>query len=324
MREIEAAVLRGPETMQVETVELAGPEADEVLVDVRAVGVCHTDLHQYFGHGTVSYPIVLGHEAAGVVRETGVNVDRIEPGDHVVLVVITHCGRCQACERGEPYHCEDDLDIAFGGTLADGTRRLSKDGEPINHFFAQSSFATEAVVPARTAVPIPDDVPFASAALLGCGASTGIGAVLNTAAVSPGSSVAVFGCGGVGASAIQAATAVGSTPVIAVDVVPEKLDAARTIGAKHAVDASETDPVGRIRELTGGGADYTIECVGDSDTIEQAIAAAREGGTATIVGSARGEESFAVDPRRDMLPGGKSIYTRTRSTQVLMADLPGR
>jgi Zn-dependent alcohol dehydrogenase len=322
MRTIDAAVLDGPESIRIETLELADPQRDEVLVDVRAVGVCHTDIHQYLGDGEVSYPVVLGHEAAGVVRETGPGVSGLDPGDHVVLAVITHCGRCPACERGQPYHCENDIDIAFGGGLVDGTRRLSVDGEPVNHFFAQSSFATSAVVPAQTAVRVPDDVPFAPAALLGCGASTGIGAVLNTAGVEPGASVAVFGTGGVGASALLGARAVGATPRIAVDVVPAKLDAAADLGATHTVDASETDPVERVRELTDGGAAYTFECLGAPEVMEQTVAAAREGGTATLVGAHHGGETFAVDPWRDMLPGGKTVRGCVAGSMRPAVDIP--
>jgi len=322
MHEIEAAVLRGPGELSVESLTLDDPGRNEVLVDIRATGVCGTDVHAYHGNTPAPYPVVLGHESAGVVVETGPGVSDLDPGEHVVLAVITHCGHCAACERGEPYHCEGDIDLAFGGTLPGGERRLSKDGEPINHFFAQSSFATKTVVPAQTAVPLPRDVPFAAGALLGCGAATGIGAVYNTAAVEPGGSVAVFGCGGVGTSAVLAANSVGATPLIAVDIDPVKRELGADLGATHTVDPAADDPVERIRDLTDGGVTYAFECIGNTTVMEQAIAATREGGTATLVGAHHGDDTITVDPTRDVLPGGKTIRGCVAGSMRPAVDIP--
>jgi len=297
MRRIDAAVLRGPRDLRIETLELGEPKADEVLVDVRATGVCHTDYHRYAGDAEVETPVVLGHEGAGVVEAVGEAVTAVEPGDRVVLTANPSCGVCAACAAGEPYHCEAGARAAFGGTMLDGTRRLvDADGEPVNHFFAQASFAEGAVVPERTAIPVPDAVPFDRAALLGCGAQTGIGAVVNTADVDAGDSVAVFGCGGLGMSAIGAADAVGAGRIVAVDVVGEKLAAARDLGATETVDASATDPVEEIEALTGGGVDHAFEFTGKPAVMEQAFAAARRGGQALISGAGDIREDISIPP----------------------------
>ncbi|WP_276259602.1 Zn-dependent alcohol dehydrogenase [Haloglomus litoreum] len=318
---IEAAVLEGPRELNIERVELDEPRSDEVLVDIRAVGVCHTDHARYAGEADIDLPAVLGHEGAGVVEAVGDRVSSVEPGDRVVLSVTTHCGSCGSCDRGEPFLCENDGPVHQGHML-DGTRRLSRDGESLSHFFAQSSFAERAVVPASTAVPIPDDVPLEAAALLGCGASTGIGSVLSTADVDPGSSVAVFGCGGVGMSALLGADAVGTSPLVTVDIAENRLEAAADLGATHTVNSAEEDPVERIEALTDGGPDYTFECIGNQQVQEQALASARSGGTAVMVGGAHGEERLGVHPRRDLLPGGKTIIGSVAGSLRPHYDIP--
>ena len=281
MREIEAAVVHGPEEHAVETVTLDDPGPGEVLVDVRATGVCHTDYHAYTSDDT-DFPVVLGHEGAGVVEAVGDGVSTVEPGDHVVLWVLPSCGDCEYCRSGQPYLCQARRETR--GQMMDGTHRLSQDGEPIDHFYAQSSFASMAVVPERQVVPVADDVPFEIGALLGCGVTTGLGAVSNITDVDGGETVAVFGCGGVGAGAVLAANAVSAGTIVAVDLDADTLDTMAEIGATHTVNAGEEDPVERIEELTGG-VDYAFECIGAPQTVQQAIASLRPGGTAAITGT---------------------------------------
>ncbi len=281
MREIEAAVVRGSEEHTIEQVQLDDPEPGEVLVDIRATGVCHTDFHAYTSDDT-DFPIVLGHEGAGIVEAVGEDVSTVEPGDSVVLWVLPSCGECQYCRSGRPYLCQRRRDVR--GRMMDGTHRLHRGDESINHFYAQSSFATMSVVPERQVVPIESDVPHEIAALLGCGVTTGIGSVLNIAEVESGSTVAVFGCGGVGAGTILAASAVSAGTIVAVDLDTETLDTMEDIGATHTVDASSNDPVERVRELTGG-VDYAFECIGNPATIRQAVDTLGPGGTTVITGT---------------------------------------
>ncbi len=281
MHEITAAVTREPDTYTIDTLTLQDPGPDEVLVDVRATGVCHTDYHAFTDDRT-AFPIVLGHEGAGVVTETGPNVSSVGPGDHVTLWVLPSCGTCQYCRSGRPYLCQARRDTR--GRMMDGTRRLHEDGTPINHFYAQSSFASMAVVPERQVIPVPTEIPFETAALAGCGASTGLGAVFNIADVEPGETVVVFGCGGVGAAAILAAAAVNAGPIIAVDLDRSTLATMTDIGATHTVHAGTTDPVSEIEDITGG-VDYAFECIGAPETIQQAINSLRPGGTAVITGT---------------------------------------
>ncbi|QCC48987.1 alcohol dehydrogenase catalytic domain-containing protein [Halobellus limi] len=281
MREIEAAVVRSPGEHAVETVTLEDPEPGEVLVDVRATGVCHTDYHAYTSEDT-DFPIVLGHEGAGVVEAVGDGVATVEPGDRVVLWVLPSCGDCERCRSGRPYLCQARRETR--GRMMDGTRRLSRGGEPIDHFYAQSSFASMAVVPERQVVPVPDEVPFETGALLGCGVTTGLGAVSNVTEVDGGESVAVFGCGGVGAGAVLAAKAVSAGTIVAVDLDADTLETMAEIGATHTVNAGETDPVDEIEALTGG-VDYAFECIGTPQTVQQAIASLAPGGTAAITGT---------------------------------------
>jgi S-(hydroxymethyl)glutathione dehydrogenase/alcohol dehydrogenase len=321
MRTIDAAVLHGPRDLRIEEVSLDLPAAGEVRVDVRAAGVCHTDYHRYVGEMADAYPVVLGHEGAGVVEAVGDGVTGLSPGDRVVLTVTTCCGSCGPCCRGEPFLCAND-DPVHRGRLLDGTRRLSLDGDPVDHFFAQSSFAQQAVVPATTAVPVPPSVPFEVAALLGCGASTGVGSVLSTADVEPGSSVAVFGCGGVGTSAVLGAAVVHADPCLAVDVVAERRETATALGATHAVDPERTDPVDRVRRLTGEGVDYAFECTGKPSVQTTALAATRPGGTTVMVGGGGGSDGPRLDARRDLVPGGKTVVGSVVGSLRPSADVP--
>jgi S-(hydroxymethyl)glutathione dehydrogenase / alcohol dehydrogenase len=291
--QIRACVLREHGVVATETVTLAPPTAGQVRVRLVAAGVCHSDLHLAEGKlGDGRWPLVLGHEGAGIVDAVGEGVEHLAPGDHVVLTMIVPCGQCDACRRGDRTLCEPAGVTGFAGTLADGTTRFTgAGGESLQQCFGVGCFAEQVVVTADAAIPIPDTVPLWQAALLGCGVVTGYGAVHNAARVGIGDRVAVIGCGGVGLQAIAAARLAGAAQVIAVDLRPEKLEHARRRGATDGVDASADDAAEQIRSLSRGGVDAALEVVGAPATIRLAWDALRAGGTAVVVGLApRGVE----------------------------------
>jgi S-(hydroxymethyl)glutathione dehydrogenase / alcohol dehydrogenase len=295
MREIKAAVLyeyRQP--MKIERVQLDDPQPGEVLVKIAASGVCRSDLHVIKQEWTSPLPIVLGHEAAGTVEAVGPNVTRVKPGDAIVLSFAPNCGYCAYCTTGRAHLCAT-MRREPAGMLPGGSTRLHKDGQPIHHFGRTASFAEYAVIHESSAIPITRDVPIELAALVGCAVTTGVGAVLNTARVAPGSTVAVIGCGGVGLNVIQGARLVNASRIIAVDVSQEKLEFARRFGATDDIDAREEDTVRRIKQLTDGGVDYAFEVLGSGPTIRTAIDAVRSGGTAVVVGMAPAGEEAAID-----------------------------
>jgi Zn-dependent alcohol dehydrogenase len=294
----QAAVLWEPgRPVEVLDVDLAPPNAGEVLVRIAACGVCHSDLHVVDGHLPEPVPLVLGHEAAGVVEEVGHGVESLEPGDHVVLALVPSCGECEECLRGRPNFCSLGARMAAEGTLADGTSRLSLNGTTLHHFNSISSFAGHAVVPASAAVRIRQDVALDAAALVGCSVLTGYGAVANTAGVEEGATVAVWGCGGVGANVVQGARLRGASKIVAVDTRPEKLALAKKLGATDTVEAGEgRDAVAAVRDLTGGGPDYAFEAIGSERAIQEAWAAARPGGTVVVVGIMPRGASLTIDP----------------------------
>jgi S-(hydroxymethyl)glutathione dehydrogenase / alcohol dehydrogenase len=281
-----AAVLREPgRPVVVEEVELDAPRPGEVLVDVVAAGVCHSDLRLADGElGDGRWPIVLGHEGAGVVAATGEGVEHVRPGDHVAFCFVPACRECRQCLAGRPNLCETAGRNSVRGMLLDGTSRLrDAGGEELQHGLMTACFAEHAVVPAGGAVPIPPELPLWQAALLGCGVVTAMGAVRNVARVQPGDSVAVFGCGGVGLQVVAACRLAGAATIVAVDRVPAKLELAREQGATEALSADEK-PVSAIRRLTGGGVDHAFEVVGTPETIRLAWGAIRPGGAAVVVG----------------------------------------
>ena len=290
--------------LKIEQVELDEPKETEVLVRLVATGVCHTDLHCIKGDLSVPLPIVLGHEGAGIVERVGGNVTTVKPGDRVIVTVAPYCGKCPACMMGVPTSCETDPQTAMlMGTMADGTKRLRrKNGDELNHFMAQSSFAEYAVVCESATVKVRDDAPLDVVCLLGCGASTGIGAVINKARVRAGSSVAVFGCGGVGLATIMAAKLVGARQIVAVDMLDKKLKLAGELGATDLVNASKDDPVVKIAELSGGGVDYSFEAIGNPSVMTQAFHSvyARPGGMAVVLGLAPIGATFPIEAWRFM------------------------
>ena len=292
-----AALLAGTQrSFEIDEVDLAPPREREVLVRIAASGLCASDLNALDGKRTLApFPVILGHEAAGVVVEIGSNVERLRVGDHVVLSIVPSCGRCAMCRRGRPNYCELTALAMASGNLLDGSSRLSARGKRLNHFLAVSSFAEYAVVPESGAVAIDPAMPLDRAALISCAALTGFGAVHNTAGVQPGQSVAVFGCGGVGLNVVQGARIAGAAPIVAVDVQAEKLALARILGATHVVSSTEADPVAAIRDLTGGGVDYAFEAVGREETVRQAWASLAIGGKAVVVGLMRSGARLTLD-----------------------------
>lgn len=281
-----AAVLREPNSgFDVVEVDLAPPAPGEVCVRLHRSGVCHSDWNTVTGDTPSPLPAVLGHEGAGVVESVGEGVTTVAPGDHVVLSWLPACGRCGPCVGGRPSLCESASPALLAGTLLDGTTRLSLDGKPIHHYSFLSTFAESTVVPEASCVPIRPDAPFDIAALVGCAVMTGIGAVLNRAMVRTGSSVVVFGAGGVGLSAIQACGLVGASIVIAVDPAEERRRLAIDLGATHALDPTDCDPVEAVRDLTAGrGANYGFEASGARGVAATAWHAVCRGGTLVCIG----------------------------------------
>ena len=277
---MKAAVFHGPhQPLTIEEVDIAKPIAREVLVRVVASGVCHSDLHFVDGFYPFPTPAILGHEAAGIVEAVGPYVTEFKPGDHVIACLSVFCGQCTYCLTGRTHLCQTKPTRS-----PTEPPKLSWKGAPVNQFANLSAYAEQMLVHENALVRVRDDMPLDRAALIGCGVTTGVGAVLNTARVEAGATVAVFGAGGVGLAAIQGARIAGAGMIIAVDVVEPKLATARELGATHAVDASKTDAVKAIRQLTNGGVEYSFECIGLKKAAEQAFDCLRPGGTATVVG----------------------------------------
>jgi len=278
---MKAAVLREVnKPLEIEDVQLADPGPREVRVRTVAAGVCHSDLH--FQNGSYPYPLpsVLGHESAGVVEAVGSMVDYVKPGDHVITCLSAFCGHCEDCLTGHMSLCQEpELQRP-----QDEPPRIAVGGETVHQFLNLSSFAEGMLVHEHALTKIRDDMPMDRAALIGCGVTTGVGAVIHTAAVEPGSTVAVIGCGGVGLSCINGAEIAGAARIIAVDTVTSKLDLARKFGATDVVNAGDGDPVEAVRELTDGGVHYSFEAIGLKATTEQSFKMLRRGGTATIIG----------------------------------------
>jgi S-(hydroxymethyl)glutathione dehydrogenase/alcohol dehydrogenase len=280
---MKAAVFHGPKMpLSIEDVELDKPQDREVLIKTVASGVCHSDLHFVEGLYPYAAPAVLGHEAAGIVEEVGKQVTYVKPGDHVICCLSVFCGACAQCMSGHPNRCSNK--VATQRKPGDKPR-ISQKGQPVNQFLDISSYCEKMLLHENAVVKIREDLPLDRAALIGCGVTTGVGAVLNTAKIEPGSTVAVFGAGGVGLAAIQGARIAGARKIIAIDMFEGKLAMAKRLGATDTVDASSSDPVDEIRKLTGGaGVDYSFEAIGLKKVAEQAYLAIKPGGTATVIG----------------------------------------
>ncbi len=275
---MKAAVLHEVNTpLVIEDVPVSKPRSREVLVRTAACGVCHSDLHYIEGKYAAPLPTVLGHEAAGVVEAVGSEVRHFRPGDHVISCLSVFCGHCEYCTTGRPFSCQNpEVSRAEG--------EEPRLGNGVGQFYNLSAFAEMMLVHEHALVKIRNDMPFDRAALIGCGVTTGFGAVVNTAKIEVGSTVAVIGCGGVGLSAINGAAIAGAGRIIAVDVKGTKLNLARHFGATDVVNAAETDPVEAVREMTGGGVEYSFEALGLKQTSEQAFRMLRVSGMATVIG----------------------------------------
>ena len=288
---MKAVVAEKLDTFGVTTVDLDPPKAGEVLVKMKATGVCHSDLSVANGTIPSPFPVVLGHEGAGVVEQVGPGVTNVEPGDHVAISFIPNCGGCYHCLRSEPYLCTV---AKQDGNLFDGTTRVHRDEQDIFVMSFVGLMAEYAVVPAACVIAIDKSYDFKAAALVGCGVTTGVGAAIKTAQVKPGSTVAVFGCGGVGLNVIQGARIAGAAQIIAVDLSQEKMQLARQFGATDTIPDG-ADPVKHIFELSNGiGVDYAFEVVGSGKLVEQCFKAARRAGTIIMVGVGRLDDKFSV------------------------------
>ena len=277
-----------------EELELDGPGYGEVLVEVIGAGLCHSDLSTIDGSRPRPLPMVLGHEASGIVRELGPGVADLKVDDHVVFSFVPTCGRCMCCATGRPALCESGAASNTAGTLLNGGVRFRKGSTPVLHHLGVSAFSQYTVAASESLVKIDRAVPLDKAALFGCAILTGVGAVLNTARVAPGQSVAVFGLGGVGLSAVMGAKLAGANPIVAVDPVPQKLELACTLGAHHAIDPKSCDVAARIAELTSGGVDFAFEAVGSAAVLATAYASARRGGSAISVGLPHPNQQLSI------------------------------
>lgn len=291
--------------IEIKTLDLQDPGPGEVRVKVKACGVCHSDWHLVTGETKHPLPAALGHEGAGIIDEVGEGVNDLNPGDHIALNWAPYCGECFYCQKDQPNLCATYVEPIWAGTMLDGTTRLYDEGNPVFHYCGLACFADYVVVPAMCCVPMPKELPFEVAALIGCAVTTGIGSVLNTAKVEEGSSVAVFGVGGVGLSTIMGAAIAKAKTIIAIDTHPSRLEAAKDFGATHTILASN-DAVQGIRDLTEGrGADYVFEAIGNPKVQEQSLEACRPGGQVIFSGlSAMGSSTN--------LPG--SILVRQEKT----------
>jgi S-(hydroxymethyl)glutathione dehydrogenase/alcohol dehydrogenase len=314
---MKAAIFHGPHaSLTIEDVEIDKPMAREVLVRTVASGVCHSDLHFVDGLYPMPAPAILGHEAAGIVEAVGEHVTYVKPGDHVIACLSVFCGMCEQCMTGHPNRCQ-----SMNQRLPGQPPKL-RQGETVVHQFANiSSYAEQMLLNENAVVKIREDFPLDRAALIGCGVLTGVGAALNTAKVAPGSTVAVFGAGGVGLSAIQGARIAGARKIIAVDMVESKLATAKEFGATHVVDASSRDAVQAVKDLTGGGVDYSFEAIGLKKTAEQSFECLGPGGVATIIGMIPFGTKIELDGW-SFLQGEKRIQGSMMGSNRFRVDMP--
>jgi len=279
--------------LKVEELDLEGPGEGEVLVEVAAAGLCHSDLSVIDGARPRPLPMAIGHEAAGIVRELGPGVAALAEGDHVVMIFVPSCGSCLPCAEGRPALCEKAAAANAAGALLSGRKPFAKAGMPINHHMGVAAFSTHTVCSRRSLVKVDPRLPLEQAALFGCAVMTGVGAVLNTARIEAGSTVAVIGLGGVGLNALLGALLVGAR-AIAIDLVPEKLKLARQLGAVEAFDGKDADLIDKVKAATGGGVDYAFEMAGSAPALELAYKITGRGGTTVTAGLAHPSKDIAI------------------------------
>jgi alcohol dehydrogenase len=280
--------------LAIEELDLEGPGPGEALVRVEAAGLCHSDLSVINGDRPRPVPMALGHEAAGVVEALGAGVTDLRAGDHVVMVFVPSCGRCPRCMEGRPALCEPGGAANAAGSLISGARRLRRRGRAVHHHMGVSAFADHAVVSCNSLVRIDKGVPFDQAALFGCAVLTGVGAVVNTARLPAGATVAVVGLGGVGLNALLACRLVGAATIVALDLRDDKLALARQLGATHTANPADPDGIERLREATGGGVDFAFEMAGSVQAMDVAYRITRRGGTTVSAGLSHPDHDFAL------------------------------
>lgn len=307
--------------LSIEEVELDPPKRGEVLIKIKAVGLCHSDLVAITGERAKPMPIVIGHEAAGIVEEIGQDVQGFEVGDHVVPSYVASCGRCEMCSVGRPALCEPATIANANAVLKDGTTRLRQGSTRIHHHSGVAGFAEYSVIPEEALVKIDKSVPFEHAALFGCGVVTGVGSVINTAQAKPGQFIAVVGLGGVGLSAVLAALAIGSGKVLALDLSEEKLAFARELGVHHALNAGDADIQAQISALTGGGVHIAIETAGSNRALQMAYDITRRGGT-TVTAGMPGPEAEITLSHLKIAAEERSIKGSYMGSCVAKRDIP--
>jgi S-(hydroxymethyl)glutathione dehydrogenase / alcohol dehydrogenase len=299
--DVKAAIaFEAGQPLQIETVQLDGPRAGEVLVEIKATGVCHTDAYTLSGMDPEGlFPSILGHEGAGVVVDVGPGVKSLKPGDHVIPLYVPECRECEYCLNPKTNLCQSIRITQGQGLMPDGTSRFSYKGKPLLHYMGTSTFANYTVVPEIALAKIRSDAPFDKVCYIGCGVTTGIGAVINTAKVEPGSNVVVFGLGGIGLNVIQGAKLVGANMIIGVDINPARQAIATKLGMTHFVNPSaiDQDIVAHLVELTNGGADYSFECIGNINVMRQALECCHKGwGVSVIIGVAAAGQEISTRP----------------------------
>jgi len=307
--------------LAIEELDLEPPGPDEVLVRIRAAGLCHSDLSVINGDRPRPTPMALGHEAAGVVEELGPGVADLKQGDHVVLVFVPSCGHCLPCSEGRPALCEPAAIANTAGTLLSGARRLFRAGTAIHHHLGCSAFAEYAVVSRRSLVRVDPGLPFEEAALFGCAVLTGVGSVVNTARVPSGATVAVVGLGGVGLAALLGAVAAGASRIVAVDLAEDKLALARSLGATDAVNAASADAAEQARAVTSGGVDFAFEFAGSVKALELAYKITRRGGTTVTAGLPPPNQSLPL-PIVNLVAEERTVKGSYIGTCVPVRDLP--
>ena len=295
-----AVAFKAGERLSIETVKLDGPRAGEVLVEIKATGICHTDQFTLSGADPEGlFPAILGHEGAGIVVDTGPGVTSVRKGDHVIPLYIPECRQCKSCLSGKTNLCTAIRDTQGKGLMPDGTSRFSLGGTPIHHYMGTSTFANFTVMPEIAVAKIRPDAPFDKVCYIGCGVTTGIGAVINTAKVEAGANVVVFGLGGIGLNVIQGARMVGADKIVGVDINPARKAIAERFGMTHFVNPKEIDGdlVPYLVNLTGGGADYSFECIGNTTTMRQALECCHRGwGVSVIIGVAGAGQEISTRP----------------------------
>lgn len=304
---------------EVEDLDIADPIGHEVLIDVKASGLCHSDLHMQHNNYGVPFPAVLGHEPAGIVRAVGPDVTDFTVGDRVVGSLIQACGHCANCRAGRPVQCLNQQELNRG---RDEEPRLSRNGRPILQMYGLGAFAEQALVHENQLVAVPEAVPFPQAAVLGCAVITGAGAAINCARVSPGQTVAVVGLGGIGLNVVNGARLAGASRIIGIDTQPAKLELARRFGATDTVDPAHGNVVEAVRSLTGGGVDTSFDAVGSPEAIEEALGLARLGGTTYVIGMSAPTETVSVAPMPTFLGMQRTISGVFMGGSDIRRDIP--